>query len=159
MAHSTQAELGRCELLAGLRRGPTRRLLAGSETFIVPAGGLILVEGDPSNDAYLLLHGALAVETRRTHLAYLAAGDHFGEVGVLTGRARSATVEAIETSKVLRIDGTRFRAAFRRSGSFRAAVEDEVARRSVTVPEDRHLSACEAPRHRRPLAGLVPDSG
>lgn len=158
MAHSTQATLGRCELLAGLRRGPTRRLLAGSETFTVPAGGLILVEGDPSNDAYVLLHGALAVETRRTHLAYLAAGDHFGEVGVLTGRARSATVEAIETSKVLRIDGTRFRATFRRSGAFRAAVEDELARRSVTAPEDRNPSTTWARPHRLPRLDLVPAS-
>lgn len=158
MAHSKQAELGRCDLLAGLRRGPTRRLLAGSESFSVPAGGLILVEGDPSNDAYVLLQGALAVETRRTHLAYLTAGDHFGEVGVLTGRARSATVEAIEASQVLRIDGTRFRATFRRSGSFRAAVEDEFARRSVTVPEDRHPSTTGARHHRLPRPDLAPAS-
>jgi CPA1 family monovalent cation:H+ antiporter len=158
MAHSKRVELGRCDLLAGLRRGPTRRLLAGSETFVVPPGGLILVEGDPSNDAYVLLHGALAVETERTHLAYLTAGDHFGEVGVLTGRARSATVEAIERSTVIRINGTRFRAAFRRSSAFRSAVEDEITRRFVATTEVPHPNVERAAHRPARLGALQPSS-
>lgn len=158
MTYSERPELGQCDLLAGLRRGTARRLLAGSEAFAVPTGGLILVEGDPSNDAYVLLQGALAVETERLHLAYLTAGAHFGEVGVLTGRPRSATVEAIERSTVLRIDGTRFRRAFQRCRPFRAAVEDELARRSAAPPADRHPSTREGHHDRPPLGNPVRSS-
>ncbi|QYG94502.1 cyclic nucleotide-binding domain-containing protein [Iamia sp. SCSIO 61187] len=143
MTHLTRTALEGCQLIAGLPRVAARRLLIGSEVFAVPAGGLVLVEGDPSNDAYILLSGALGVETRRTHLACLSAGAHFGEVGVLTGRARSATVEAIERSDVLRIDGRRFRAAVERSGPFGTAVRTEMARRSFVASQPWLTVPCQ----------------
>lgn len=61
-------------------------------------GEIICCEGDPGDAFYIILEGA--VEVRSEHLnqilATLYKGEFFGEIAVLTGMPRSATVRALE---------------------------------------------------------------
>ncbi|QLL29851.1 mechanosensitive ion channel [Thermosynechococcus sichuanensis E542] len=61
-------------------------------------GEIICCEGDPGDAFYIILEGS--VEVRSEHLnqilATLYEGEFFGEIAVLTGMPRSATVRALE---------------------------------------------------------------
>ena len=70
---------------------------------------LIIKEGEPSNDLYYIVSGAVTVliedsEGREIVLAYLNAGDFFGEIGLFDpNHHRSAFVRAKTHSNIARI--------------------------------------------------------
>ena len=74
------------------------RALRESSLKTFPKGTVILREGQPGDEFYLIASGAVRVETPRTddehpvELATLGLGAFFGEVAVLTGRPRTARV-------------------------------------------------------------------
>lgn len=75
----------------------------GSELNVsVKAGTVICREGDLDNTLYQVVSGKLLVCIRKnsqvTPLAYLEAGDFFGELAFLDNRARSADVVTVEDS-------------------------------------------------------------
>lgn len=153
MTRRHRPPVGPAALLDGVARRHRRRVLHKAETIHIPAGGLVLVQGDPSNDLYVLTAGTLAVDAWGSRLALLGPGEHFGEVGVLTDAPRSATVQAIERSTVLRLDGGRFRRAHRRSPALRANVATIIRSRAAHLalehdpsPISRHSGVAGAVR-------------
>jgi CRP/FNR family transcriptional regulator, cyclic AMP receptor protein len=65
-------------------------------------------EGDPGESMFLILEGKLRVYVRQknnevTVLRIMNAGDAFGEVALLNQAARSASIEAVESSLLLKI--------------------------------------------------------
>lgn len=78
------------------------RALQESSLHTFSKGTVILREGEPGDEFYLIASGTVRVDTTRTddehpvELATLGRGAFFGEVSVLTGRPRTATVTAIE---------------------------------------------------------------
>jgi CRP-like cAMP-binding protein len=135
-----------CPLLRPERHGTLRCLGRQAEEFDVAEGRLLLVEGDPSNDLYLVLEGAVVVHAHHRPLAYLPAGQLVGEIGVITGRPRSASVETIAPSRLLRISGGQFRSAFQASSTLRGQTRGLLASRGT--------EATKAPG--RLTAGIVP---
>jgi eukaryotic-like serine/threonine-protein kinase len=75
-----------------------------TETF--PAGARIVVEGEPGDSAYIIVSGSCVayrtVAGERRVLRRLPAGAAFGEMAVLSGKGRTATVEA-ETDVVVSV--------------------------------------------------------
>jgi serine/threonine-protein kinase len=75
-----------------------------TQTF--PAGAKIVVEGEPGDSAYIVVSGTCVayktVAGERRVLRRLPAGAAFGEMAVLSGKARTATVEA-ETDVVVSV--------------------------------------------------------
>ena len=73
-------------------------------------GSVIISEGDPGASMYVIASGEVKVYTRGTggsgsvYLAKLGEGDFFGEVSVLTGKPRTATITASRQTEVLRLD-------------------------------------------------------
>lgn len=57
-------------------------------------GAVILHEGEHTRDMYVLLEGRASVRRRGLDVAALEPGAHFGELGLLTGRPRAASVIA-----------------------------------------------------------------
>jgi tetratricopeptide (TPR) repeat protein len=77
------------------------------ETFEM--GDIIITEGEQGSSLYVIVSGEVKVYTRGTkgesfYLATLGAGDFFGEVSVLTGKPRTATITASTRSELLRLD-------------------------------------------------------
>lgn len=67
---------------------------------------ILINEGDNSDSLYLILSGSVQVYTsdnegKEALLATLAAGDCFGELSLLDGRARSASVRTLEPCQTL----------------------------------------------------------
>ena len=73
-------------------------------------GSVIITEGEAGSSMYLIVSGEVKVYTRGTgnagsvYLAKLGEGDFFGEVSVLTGKPRTATITASQRTELLRLD-------------------------------------------------------
>ncbi len=73
----------------------------------VPAGKTIVREGEGGSSVFILTRGSVNVysliQGKRVDLATLQPSDFFGEIAFLTGKPRTATVEAAETTDVLEV--------------------------------------------------------
>lgn len=79
----------------------------------IPAGGLVVKQGDSPEFFYVIQSGSLQVfrettEGIRTHLTELKAGDYFGEVALVTGQPRTASVAALEEAVLLEVNKEEF---------------------------------------------------
>jgi HlyB family type I secretion system ABC transporter len=74
----------------------------------VAAGDLVVREGEPAGPMYVVQSGRLKVfrdaNGRQKNLAFLRAGDFFGERSTLLGAARAASVQAITECQLLALD-------------------------------------------------------
>lgn len=82
-----------------------QKLLELSRLHEYPAGELILAEGSLDNRIYYLLQGKARIVKNNRELAVIRrTGDVFGEMGVIDGSARSASVYAMEPTVCLVAD-------------------------------------------------------
>jgi CRP-like cAMP-binding protein len=92
------------------------------------------------------VRGAGDVETR---LAVLGPGDHFGEMSLMTGAPRSATVTTLEETRLLEIGKAAFRELLARRPelveSLGAALQLRLAEREQAVAEQASRAATEPP--------------
>ncbi len=83
------------------------RMLTQTRRRRFPRGSLLLVEGDPGDSFYLLAHGSVRVEQAGpqgpVELAVLSEGDIVGEMALVLGRPRVATVRALEDTDALEV--------------------------------------------------------
>jgi signal transduction histidine kinase len=98
------AALRTSPLFAELPDGTVAELAASGATIEVPAGTVLMAEGEPSDSLLVVLEGELEV-TRdgggsRVLLNVCTRGDLLGELGVLQALPRSATVRARKASVV-----------------------------------------------------------
>ena len=64
----------------------------------------MFLEGEPSNDMYVLLEGVLQVNLHGKELNLITAVDIVGEMGIFSGEPRSATVYSKTDSVLLKIN-------------------------------------------------------
>jgi len=93
--------LSRLKLFADLTEGERRALAAELKDEPYVAGDVISREGEVSDSLFILATGSVEIlregtdaSGERQHLAEQTAPNHFGEMGLLTGQARIATVIA-----------------------------------------------------------------
>jgi small-conductance mechanosensitive channel/CRP-like cAMP-binding protein len=76
-----------------------RALAAGAEVRLFAPGEVIVTEGEASAEMFVIDRGTVAVELvragRSMTVARLGAGKFFGEMALMTGEARKATVRAL----------------------------------------------------------------
>ena len=104
-----RSALERTPLFAGLDRGHLDDVLAVGRRVSFEPGQAIVERGDPGDAMYIMLGGAAEVDVGgRFHR--LERGDFFGEMAVLAGKPREATVKAVEPVEALRIAADDFQA-------------------------------------------------
>lgn len=100
--------------------------------FTVPAGAAIIREGEPGDRFYVLAAGSLSVEREGRHLRDLdAVGEGIGEIALLEGVPRTATVTATADSTLLAIDRATFLLAITGHPDAFAAAQRQVAARAM----------------------------
>lgn len=88
-------------------------VVAGLTTTVARSGDVVVREGEPSDDLLLVVLGRLRVVRssaagERTTVAEVGRGETVGEIGLITGEPRSATVYAIRDSILARLTRERF---------------------------------------------------
>jgi CRP-like cAMP-binding protein len=83
-----------------------RALVNQGHRQIVDPNQIICHEDDPGDAFYIVLSGAVQVISPRTgkYIATLNPGDIFGEIALLTGTPRTATVRAATATKLFVLD-------------------------------------------------------
>jgi serine/threonine protein phosphatase PrpC/CRP-like cAMP-binding protein len=66
-------------------------------------GAVVFREGEEGQDLFLVVSGTLQVEVERQVVNQLGPGAHFGEIALVSGQPRSATVVAREPTRLLRL--------------------------------------------------------
>lgn len=82
------------DLFSGLSPRELRGVAGAGRTVVHPPGHEVVVEGGGSVGFHLILEGEALVEVGGQSRPSLAKGDAFGEVSVLDGKPRSASVTA-----------------------------------------------------------------
>jgi CRP-like cAMP-binding protein/Fe-S-cluster-containing hydrogenase component 2/thioredoxin reductase len=118
---------------SGLVRGDLADVLETAEVKSVKAGEAILTEGDEGQDIFVIRQGSMVVEKsiggRPIFLSYLPAGSYVGEMALLEGGRRTATVRAAVKSEVIRLDGAAFRRLLDRKPELLARARSDMASR------------------------------
>ena len=103
------AALERTPMFAGLDREHLEDVLAVGRRVSFEPGQKIVDRGDPGDAMYIVLSGVAEVDVGgRFHR--LQRGDFFGEMAVLAGKPREASVKAAEPVEALRIPADEFQA-------------------------------------------------
>lgn len=153
-----EAALAAAEIFAPLT-GEQRAELAGAASTVLYASGETVVrQGDPGGSMFVLVSGeaVVRIDPGPREVARVTPGGYFGEMSLLTGDARTATVAAVVDSELAEITTE----AFRRF----VLAEPAVLERITTAVEIRReqlrqhaASAAEARAHDGAPAGSLLD--
>jgi len=100
------ANLRRMTAFAGLEDEHLKTVLSRSKIRVYGSGEVVLREGEMDRTVYFLISGNLRVEKEGKKVGALAEpGDVFGEMGIIDGSGRSATVRAEDDCMCLAVDG------------------------------------------------------
>jgi MFS family permease len=104
------AVLDKLGILQGASQAVLERLADAASEQDVAAGTDVVREGDPADAFYVVLDGDLDVTVRgeEAPVRTQGGGTWFGEIGLLGGFARTATVTATTDARLLRVDGDAF---------------------------------------------------
>lgn len=108
-----------------------------------PRSSIVFAEGDDAHEVLVVLAGQLtstvgAYDGRQVIVEVLGPGELVGELAVLDGAPRSASVRALTDAEVLAVGRDAFRDALRRDGALAGAVLDVLVGR-VRASTDRQL--------------------
>jgi CRP/FNR family cyclic AMP-dependent transcriptional regulator len=94
-----------------------------------PAATPVVREGDTGSELFIVVHGEVDVRSRARRLATLRGGNFFGEMAVITGSPRTATVTTGTPVHALVIAGRDFQKLLQDSPDIQFKVLQEVSRR------------------------------
>jgi len=123
--------------------GDERKKLADAATLhVFNAGETIIREEDPGRSIYVILDGKLRVFTRDHHgeeleLAVLGASQFFGEMSFLTGKPRSGSVAAVDTSVIVELSYTSMRKVVKEHPTVKKVLVEYYQERSGNTAEKR----------------------
>lgn len=105
--------LDQVELFAGLDAAQLKMLAGSAHLRTFPQGAIVVNEGDDGHGLFVVQRGALKVflmddNGREITLSMLEPGDYFGELALLDGAPRSASVMALERSELLQVSRPTF---------------------------------------------------
>lgn len=81
-------------------------LINAAEWLRLPEGDEILQEGEADTSFYVLVSGEVAVTKSTQAIVRLYPGDCFGEMGLLSGRPRTATISSVTDVTVMKLRDT-----------------------------------------------------
>jgi small-conductance mechanosensitive channel/CRP-like cAMP-binding protein len=121
------------------------------------AGERIIEEGDPGQTFYLVASGRVSVTTKSgVEVTRLSRGQYFGEMSLLTGEPRSATVVAVDDAVLFELDRPGFGELFAGHPGLAAQFSTILAERRLQLQAvaNANLPPSDHPEANRILARL-----
>jgi small-conductance mechanosensitive channel/CRP-like cAMP-binding protein len=112
--------LAKVGMLEPLRAELVRRLAVENADRVYAAGEQVIRQGEAGDSLFVIMRGRVEVTAREgdapaVKLAVLGPGDYFGEMSLMTGAPRVATITTLEETRLLEVG----------KGSFRAIVAED----------------------------------
>ncbi len=128
-AQSTAEFLGQVPLLAGLEGSALDTLAEHAQAVRLKSGEWLFHEGDPEDGVYVVRAGRLEVvdESASVVIRELGRGDTLGELALLTGLPRSASVRAARASDLIALRSDEFDKLLRESPAMSIALSRSLA--------------------------------
>jgi len=122
------------DLFASLDPENTRRLAEDARAELFAAGETVIRRGEQGDSMFVVKSGEVAVRVDNgaggeKEAARLSTGAFFGEMSLLTGDPRQATVVAVSSCELLVIDHAAFRALFTAHPEIAKTISDKVIER------------------------------
>jgi CRP-like cAMP-binding protein len=121
--------IARVPLFAGLSKSELRQVALLADEIDLPADKLLIREGEPGREFFVLLEGEAEVTRKGRKLAIRRSGEFFGEIALVSSLPRVATVKTRTPSRALVIRDGEFRALLRRTPAIAVKVLQAVADR------------------------------
>lgn len=130
--------LARVDFLGKMAQDDIRALARASRTRVFHPGEVIVRAGDTSTELFVLSTGECVVRTDTgREVARLGSGDFFGEMALLTGEPRSATVAAVTPCTLHVLQAEAFRSVIARYPEKLEQVSQVVAERQAEIERRR----------------------
>jgi CRP/FNR family transcriptional regulator, cyclic AMP receptor protein len=120
--------LERVRLFEGLPAKHLRRIRDLAEPADYMAGASLVKQGTKGDSFFVILEGLAKVVVGRRTINRLMPGDYFGEISLLDGGDRTASVVSETPMKVLLIERTRFLKLLHEEGAITVALLEGMAR-------------------------------
>ena len=101
-----------------------------------PAGTIITRRGEPGDCMYFIADGEVAIQIEPKPLV-LSTGQFFGEIALVTGSPRTATVVARKSCQLLLLDIADFRRLASAQPDLMRAIDEEARRRMGHAPQQQ----------------------
>jgi CRP/FNR family cyclic AMP-dependent transcriptional regulator len=115
-------------------------------------GTVLFREGEPGRDMFIIQSGKVQVRKKvggeERVLAELAPGEFFGEMALLEGLNRSATVEVTEDSRILVIGPDTFQGLLRSNTEIAVKMLKKMASRLRALDEQMETALLEAKKEK-----------
>jgi CRP-like cAMP-binding protein len=133
-------ELHASTLFSSFEREALVEIITSTELRSYDEGDIIVTEGEEGSSLFLIVGGTVKVFTRtedggNVPLAELSAGDFFGEVSLLTGRPRTATITARTEVTAIELDRASVDRIAEGHSEVRQVLEDFYERRAQETVE------------------------
>ena len=136
---TTEEFLSAVPLLAALDGDTRSRLAKIAQVVRVEAGEMVFRQGDPGDSMYIIRTGLVEVLLERVKgsavIRLLGRGEFFGELTVLDGGARSASIRAIRDTELFRIAKDEFCELVLSSPKAALGLCESLAQRLKTQPK------------------------
>jgi CRP/FNR family transcriptional regulator, cyclic AMP receptor protein len=129
MARRDSDLLARVPLFKGLSKRHLRSVASIAKEQRFDEKAKVSEEGKPGDDFYVILAGQASVVRRGRTVAKLVPGDFFGEIALLDGGPRTASIVADTPLEVMAVNRKPFHAMLQREPSIVLAMLEEVAGR------------------------------
>ncbi|MBM9462163.1 cyclic nucleotide-binding domain-containing protein [Aeromicrobium sp. YIM 150415] len=106
-----------------------KALASTGQTVHIPANWAMIFEHQPADKAYILLDGSVEIRKDGGVVATLQPGDVVGEIALVTGRLRSATVVTTTDVQALHFTAEAFEQLAAHNPAFAEALRDAAKHR------------------------------
>jgi small-conductance mechanosensitive channel len=134
--------LKRCDILAPLSQEQLVILSRNARLLPYGAGELLIVQGEKGDSLFIVNRGRVEISIRGPDgsgivLAELGPGESFGEVSLLTGEERSATVKALEDTEAVVVTREDLQGIMKETPSLAESLSIQLEKRLRDMEEKR----------------------
>jgi CRP-like cAMP-binding protein len=120
--------LGQLPIFSGLRQRQLRQIAKLVQFVQFDPGDFVIQAGEPGDSLYLILAGTARV-IGKGRARPLRAGDFFGEMALLDGEPRSATITATSELRAIKLRRGQFTKVLAKEPRMAVAIMEELAHR------------------------------
>ena len=121
--------LKRTPLLEGLGRKELEAVGMLVDEIDVPAGRVLMREGDPGREFFVLVDGSVGIDRSGTRVHTMTNGDFFGEIALLAEGPRTATATTDGPATLLVLGHREFHSLMDQFPAIRTCVLEALAKR------------------------------